>query len=142
MTTDHSTHSHRPSFLQLKDQLTRASDKPLSTLRGWAKTEAVSNTRGSHYYIPCTSTCDGDFTDILIPYATCVRKGGVTTRARSYTHPFTTRNQRIKTLEKLGQAIKQAPRYESSDQGLIFEIKIFDRRRSWKYRAYSGDYPL
>ena len=45
-------------------------------------------------------------------------------------------------LEKLGQAIKQAPRYESSDQGLIFEIKIFDRRRSWKYRAYSGDYPL
>ena len=45
-------------------------------------------------------------------------------------------------LEKLGQAIKQAPRYESSDQGLIFEIKIFDRRRSWKYRAYSGEYPL
>ena len=66
----------------------------------------------------------------------------MTTRARSYTCPFTTRNQRIKTLEKLGQAIKQAPRYESSDQGLIFEIKIFDRRRSWKYRAYSGDYPL
>ena len=99
-------------------------------------------TRGSHCYIPCTSICDGDFTDILIPYATRVRKGGVTTRARSYTCPFTTRNQRIKTLEKLGQAIKQAPRYESSDQGLIFEIKIFDRRRSWKYRAYSGDYPL
>ena len=98
--------------------------------------------RGSHCSIPCTSTCDGDFTDILIPYANRLRKGGVATRARSYTRPFTTRNQRIKTLEKLGQAIKQAPRYESSDQGLIFEIKIFDRRRSWKYRAYSGDYPL
>ena len=102
----------------------------------------MPSARGSHCYIPCTSTCDGDFTDILIPYATGVRKGGVTTRARSYTRPFTTRNQRIKTLEKLGQAIKQAPRYESSDQGLIFEIKIFDRRRSWKYGAYSGDYPL
>ena len=45
-------------------------------------------------------------------------------------------------LEKLRQAIKQAPRYESSNQGVIFAIKIFDRRRRWKYGAYSGDYPL
>ena len=45
-------------------------------------------------------------------------------------------------LEKLGQAIKQAPRYESSDQALVLAIKIFDCRRRCKYGAYSGDYPL
>ena len=95
--------------------------------------------RGSHRYIPCTSTHDGDFMDILIPYATREWKGGVTTHVRLYTCPFTTRNQRIK---KLGQAIKQAPRYESSDQELILVIQNFDRRRWWKYGAYSGDYPL
>ena len=55
---------------------------------------------------------------ILIPYSTRERKGGVTTHIRLYTHQFTTRNQ---------QTIKQAPRYESSDQELA--IKKFDRRR-------------
>ena len=61
-----------------------------------------------------------------------------------YTSPFTTRNQEleIKTLEKLGQTIKQASRDESSDQASISTIKILDRRRSWKYRAHSSDYPL
>ena len=39
-------------------------------------------------------------------------------------------------LGKLGEAIKQAPRYESSNQGSILVIKIFDRRRRWKYGAY------
>ena len=59
-----------------------------------------------------------------------------------YTSPFITRNQEIKTLEKLNQAIKQASRDESSDQASISMIKILDRRRSWKYRAHSSDYPL
>ena len=54
------------------------------------------------------------------------------------THPFTTSNQRIKTLERLDQAIKQVPRYESSDQGLIFAINMFDRLRGI---SSSGDYP-
>ena len=72
----------------------------------------MGGSRGRHCYVPCTSTCDGDFTDILIPYATLERKGGVTTRVCLYTRPFTTRNQRIKTLEKLSQAIKQAPQME------------------------------
>ena len=59
-----------------------------------------------------------------------------------YTSPFITRNQEIKTLEKLNQAIKQASRDESSDQAPISTIKILDRRHSWKYRAHSSDYPL
>ena len=63
-------------------------------------------------------------------------------RIRLYTSPFITRNQEIKTLEKLNQAIKQASRDESSDQASISMIKILDRRRSWKYRAHSSDYPL
>ena len=63
-------------------------------------------------------------------------------RIRLYTSPFITRNQEIKTLEKLNQAIKQASRDESSDQASISTIKILDRRRSWKYRAHSSDYPL
>ena len=61
---------------------------------------------------------------------------------RLCTSPFTTRNQEIKTLEKLDQAIKQVSRDESSDQASISTIKILDRRRSWKYRAHSSDYPL
>ena len=63
---------------------------------------------------------------------------------RLYTSPFTTRNQEIKTPEKLDQAINQASRDESSDQVSISTIKILDRRRSWKYRAHtcSSDYPL
>ena len=63
-------------------------------------------------------------------------------RIRLYTSLFTTRNQEIKTLENLDQAIKQASRDESSDQASISMIKILDRRRSWKYRAHSSDYPL
>ena len=62
-------------------------------------------------------------------------------RIRLYTNPFTIRNQEIKTLEKLDQAIKQASRDESSDHVSISMIKLLDRRRSWKYRAYS-DCPL
>ena len=63
-------------------------------------------------------------------------------RIRLCTSLFTARNQEIKTLEKLDQAIKQASRDESSDQASISTIKILDRRRSWKYRAHSSDYPL
>ena len=59
-----------------------------------------------------------------------------------YTSPLITRNQEIKTLEKLDQAIKQASRDESSDEASISAIKILDRRHSWKYRAHSSDYPL
>ena len=59
-----------------------------------------------------------------------------------YTSPFTTRNQEIKTLEKLDQAIKQASRDESSGQASISTIKNLDCCRSWKYRAHSSDYPL
>ena len=40
------------------------------------------------------------------------------------------------------QAIKVAQMYESNNQESILAIKLFDHRRSWKYRAYSGDYPL
>ena len=54
-------------------------------------------------------------------------------RIRLYTSPFTTRNQEIKTLEKLDQVIKQASRDESSDQASISTIKILDHYRSWKY---------
>ena len=63
-------------------------------------------------------------------------------RIRLCTSPFTTRNQEFKTLEKLDQSIKQASRDESSDQASISTIKILDRRRSWKYRVHSSDYPL
>ena len=63
-------------------------------------------------------------------------------RIRLYTSPFTTRNQEIKTLENLDQAIKQASRDESSDQASISTINILDRCRSWKYRAHSSAYPL
>ena len=63
----------------------------------------------------------------------------VADRTRLCTSPFTTRNQEIKALD---QAIKQALRDESSDQATISTIKILDRRRSWKYRAHSSDYPL
>ena len=91
--------------------------------------------------MPCTSTCDGDFTKILIPYITHERKWGVANRIHLYTSPFTTRNQEIKTLEKLDQVIKQASRDESSDQASVSTIKILDRRRSWKYSAHR-DYPL
>ena len=59
-----------------------------------------------------------------------------------YTCPFTTRNQEIKTLEKIDKAIKQASRNESNDQAQFLVIKILDRRHSWKYRTHSGDYPL
>ena len=90
--------------------------------------------------MPCTSTCDGDFTEILIPYTT--QKRGVVDHIRLCTSPFIIRNQEIKTLEKLDQAIKQASRDESSDQASISTIKILDHHCSWKYRAHSSDYPL
>ena len=59
-----------------------------------------------------------------------------------YTSPFTTRNQEIKTLEKLDQAIKQASRDELSDLASISTIKVLDCCRSWKYKTHNGDYPL
>ena len=40
-------------------------------------------------------------------------------RTHLHTSLFTIRNQEIKTLEKLDQAIKQASRDESSDQASI-----------------------
>ena len=92
--------------------------------------------------MPCTSTRDGDFTEMLIPHTTQERKIGVAVRVRSYTCPFITVNQAIKALGKLDQAIKQASRNESRDQEGILAIKTFDRRRRWKYGAHSGDYPL
>ena len=67
---------------------------------------------------------------------------GVADRIRLYMRPFITRNQAIKTPEKVDQTIKQAPRDESNDQALILTIKFLDRRRRWKYRAHSSDYPL
>ena len=100
------------------------------------------HSRGSHHNMPCTSTCDGDFTDILIPHTTHEREMGVADRIHLYTCPFTTRNQAIKTPDKVDQAIKQASRDESNDQGSILTIKFLDRHRRWKYRAYSSDYPL
>ena len=54
----------------------------LSAAKRGSGSRLYSTTRGNHCCIPCTSTCDGDFTEILIPYATCVRKGGVTTLVR------------------------------------------------------------
>ena len=92
--------------------------------------------------MPCTSTCDGDFTGILIPHTTHERYMGVADRICLYTRPFTKRNQAIKILEKVDQAIKQASRDESNDQAFILTIKFLDRRRRWKYRAHSSDYPL
>ena len=67
---------------------------------------------------------------------------GVANHIRLYTCPFTTRNQAIKTPEKVDQAIKQASRDESNDQAPILTIKFLDRRHRWKYRAHSSDYPL
>ena len=40
------------------------------------------------------------------------------------------------------QGIKRCFKAGSSDQEPILAIKNFDRRRSWKYRAYCSDYPL
>ena len=67
---------------------------------------------------------------------------GMADRIHLYMCPFTTRNQAIKTLEKVDQAIKQASRDESNDQAFILTIKFLDRHRRWKYRAHSSDYPL
>ena len=80
--------------------------------------------------------------DILIPHTTHERKMGMADRIRLYTCPFTTRNQAIKTAEKVDQAIKQAFRDESNDHAPILTIKFLDRRRRWKYRAHSSNYPL
>ena len=67
---------------------------------------------------------------------------GMANRISLYMHLFTTRNQGIKTLEKVDQAVKQASRDESNDQAFILTIKFLDRRRRWKYRAHSSDYLL
>ena len=40
------------------------------------------------------------------------------------------------------QGINRCFKAGSSDQDAILAIKKFDRRRSWKYRVYCGDYPL
>ena len=69
--------------------------------------------RGSHSYVPCTSICDGDFTDILIPYATHERKEGVTTHVRLYTHS-------IYCKKSTDQDTRKA---RSSDQGMNQAIK-------------------
>ena len=91
------------------------------------------NTRGSHHHAPCTSTRDGDFTEILIPHTTQERKMGVAARVRSYTCPFITANQAIKVLGKLDQAIKQASRNELRDKAGILAIKTFDCCRRYRY---------
>ena len=65
---------------------------------------------------------------------------GVADHIRLYMRPFITRNQAIKTPEKVDQAIKQASRDESNDQALILTIKFLDRRCRWKYRAHNSDY--
>ena len=57
-----------------------------------------------------------------------------------YTRLFSTRNQAIKTLEKVDQVIKHASKDESNDQAFILTIKFLDRRHRWKYRAHSSDY--
>ena len=59
-----------------------------------------------------------------------------------YMRMFATKNQAIKTLEKVDKAIKQASRDELNHQAFILTIKFLDRRRRWKYRAHSSDYPL
>ena len=71
---------------------------------------------------------------------------GVADRIRLYNImcPFTTKNQAIKTPQKVDQVIKQASRDKSNDQAPILTIKFLDRRRRWKYKALSSysDYPL
>ena len=57
--------------------------------------------------MPCTSTCDSDCMEILIPYTTHSQKRGMINHVCLYTCPFTTRNQEIKRVEKLDQVIKQ-----------------------------------
>ena len=76
---------------------------------------AVKCQLGSHHNMPCTSTCDSDFTDILILHTMHERQIGVANRIYLYTHPFTTRLQVIKTQEKVDQVIKQASRDELKD---------------------------
>ena len=48
-------------------------------------------------------------------------------------------NQEIKSKSQVNQAIKESFRVRSSDQEINLAIKIFDRRRRWKYGAHSGD---
>ena len=49
-------------------------------------------------------------------------------RIRLYTCQFTTRNQVIKTPEKVDQVIKQVPMDESNYQAPILMIKFLDHR--------------
>ena len=48
----------------------------------------------------------------------------------------------IKRKSLVDQEIKGCFKAGSSDQEQILAIKNFDRRRRWKYRVHSGDYPL
>ena len=48
----------------------------------------------------------------------------------------------IKRKILVDQEIKGCLKAGSSDQEQNLAIKNFDRRRRWKYRVYSGDYPL
>ena len=48
----------------------------------------------------------------------------------------------IKRKILVDQEIKGCLKAGSSDQEQNLAIKNFDRRRRWKYRIYSGDYPL
>ena len=47
-----------------------------------------------------------------------------------------------KSRHQKRQAVKQASRNESNDQAFILAIKLLDRRRSWKYKTHTSDYPL
>jgi hypothetical protein len=64
---------------------------------------------------------------------------GVAHRICLYTSLFTIRNQDTRKDRSSDQASFED---KSNDQALILAIKILDRRRSWKYRTHSGDYPL
>ena len=48
----------------------------------------------------------------------------------------------IKRNISVDQEINGCFKEGSSDQERILAIKNFDRRRRWKYRVHSGDYPL
>ena len=48
----------------------------------------------------------------------------------------------IKCKFLVDQEIKGCLKAGSSDQEQNLAIKNFDRRRRWKYKVYSGDYPL
>lgn len=75
--------------------------------------------------MPCTSLCDANFMDILIPHKT-----GIADHLCSYVCLFTARNQVIKTQGR-DQEIR-----------LLLAIKVLDHHRRWKCRTHTSDYPL